>query len=788
MTEEKDQKTEVYKFGDCAVDADRRELTIAGEAVEMQPKAFELLLFLIRNRHRAVDKDELQDELWPRTIVTETALTRCVMKARRAVGDDADKQRAIKTVHGHGYRFVAEIDEAVEPAPTEPLPGGPARRSPILRKLAVPAAIVALLVVAIGGYLSMTPPAIGGPVRLAVLPVENATGDEEMAWVTTGLMALMDRMLQDDGIDTVSAGQVTGLAGDSPVSELVATGSVFRDKISRSAAATHVLGARIEDNNGLYRITYTLAGTGERPMRRTMVGKEPTQLVKDMVSTISALIARAPPKGDQEQSISNDEFLNQAFARGMVLYREGRYGDARELFELVIEQEPHLFWPRYERALTLRNLRDYDAAERELIALRSEFPVEINKKAHAGIENALGIMYMYRQRVDEARAAYERSISLSTEADEKYRLAVAYQNMGLLERNVGEFERALEYMTQSEATFRSMDIQMLPGTLQNNLSGVFIQMGRYEEAQARSEMAVEAFRFTGERRNESYALNRLADIHARLRNYDDAIAMAEAAMAIRQELDDRFGVGSSLVTLADIASQRGNFTQALQYAKQAYDTGIDLDDHRIIVSSLVRIARNELRLGNVAAAAARFDSLESIARVADDAHNVWRAQLGKAETYIERARYDEALAIGAELLQDARDRDRRREETAALRIFAAVYQAQGRHEEAVGILGDAYSIAEELDDTVVKASLDIELADAWLALGNAEAAQPHVEASALARPDDYDSLKVRAQYAFLNDDVAAAVDLMGKARTNAGEGWTSEDDALLTEYRQAASD
>ena len=49
--------------------------------VTMQPKAFELLLYLIRNRHRAVDKDELQDALWPRSIVTETALTRCVMKA-----------------------------------------------------------------------------------------------------------------------------------------------------------------------------------------------------------------------------------------------------------------------------------------------------------------------------------------------------------------------------------------------------------------------------------------------------------------------------------------------------------------------------------------------------------------------------------------------------------------------------------------------------------------------------------------------------------------------------------
>ena len=117
MTEENVEKPETYRFGSWELDADRRELRNAGQGVTMQPKAFELLLYLVRNRHRAVDKDELQDRLWPRSIVTETALTRCVMKARRAVGDDADRQVVIKTVHGHGYRFIAEIDDASAEAP-----------------------------------------------------------------------------------------------------------------------------------------------------------------------------------------------------------------------------------------------------------------------------------------------------------------------------------------------------------------------------------------------------------------------------------------------------------------------------------------------------------------------------------------------------------------------------------------------------------------------------------------------------------------------------------------------
>ena len=51
MTEENKEKSEVYEFANCVVDADRRELSLADEAVTVQPKAFEPLLYLIRNRH-----------------------------------------------------------------------------------------------------------------------------------------------------------------------------------------------------------------------------------------------------------------------------------------------------------------------------------------------------------------------------------------------------------------------------------------------------------------------------------------------------------------------------------------------------------------------------------------------------------------------------------------------------------------------------------------------------------------------------------------------------------------
>ena len=86
----------VIRFNDCEFDQDRRELRRDGEIVPLEPRVFALLLYLIDQRHRAVDKDEIQDTVWAGMIVSETALSRAIMKARRAVGDSADAQAVVE--------------------------------------------------------------------------------------------------------------------------------------------------------------------------------------------------------------------------------------------------------------------------------------------------------------------------------------------------------------------------------------------------------------------------------------------------------------------------------------------------------------------------------------------------------------------------------------------------------------------------------------------------------------------------------------------------------------------
>jgi pimeloyl-ACP methyl ester carboxylesterase/DNA-binding winged helix-turn-helix (wHTH) protein len=98
-----------YTFGRCRLDTGVRELVRDDAVVPMENRAFDMLVYLLEHRDRAISKDELQEAIWPRMILTESALTRCVMKVRRAVGDDPQRQDVIKTIHGHGYRFVANV-------------------------------------------------------------------------------------------------------------------------------------------------------------------------------------------------------------------------------------------------------------------------------------------------------------------------------------------------------------------------------------------------------------------------------------------------------------------------------------------------------------------------------------------------------------------------------------------------------------------------------------------------------------------------------------------------------
>ena len=98
-------------FEKCVLDTDRRELRRGEIPVPVQPQVFDLLVHLIENHDRVVTKDDLLEAVWNGRIVSESTLISRINAARRAIGDDGDQQRLIRTLARKGVRFVGEVEK-----------------------------------------------------------------------------------------------------------------------------------------------------------------------------------------------------------------------------------------------------------------------------------------------------------------------------------------------------------------------------------------------------------------------------------------------------------------------------------------------------------------------------------------------------------------------------------------------------------------------------------------------------------------------------------------------------
>ena len=146
---------ELYEFGDVTVDVLRVEVRRSGEAVAFEPKAFDVLCHLIRNRDRLVAKEELLDVVWGKdTFVTPNVLTRVVAQLRKGLGDDAFEARYIETVSKRGYRFIAPVVVAHGAGASAAVAAEPPRSLPDIRprRVGPTAAILLLLVVAVATW------------------------------------------------------------------------------------------------------------------------------------------------------------------------------------------------------------------------------------------------------------------------------------------------------------------------------------------------------------------------------------------------------------------------------------------------------------------------------------------------------------------------------------------------------------------------------------------------------------------------------------------------------------
>jgi TolB-like protein/DNA-binding winged helix-turn-helix (wHTH) protein len=100
-----------YVFGACALDTCLYTLQRAGQTIRMRPKVFRVCLYLLEHRDRVVSREELCAEVWSGQFISQTTIEGVIRAVRQAVGDSGQTQGIIQTLHGYGYRFVADVAE-----------------------------------------------------------------------------------------------------------------------------------------------------------------------------------------------------------------------------------------------------------------------------------------------------------------------------------------------------------------------------------------------------------------------------------------------------------------------------------------------------------------------------------------------------------------------------------------------------------------------------------------------------------------------------------------------------
>jgi len=293
-----------FRFERCEVRLASREVLLDGRVQQVEPRPFDLLVYLIKHRDRVVPKDELLDKLWPNNFVSPSVIVRAIMKARQAIGDDGKVAKLIKTVHSTGYRFIGELaphEADAQPPKTASSTSEPSRQS---------------------------------RVPLVLLPFENLTGQAELDWVELGLMSMVARALSAD----------TRLRLPELASLLTTLGAVPAQAPAqeRIDAAERLLGARnvvqvtVSCEEAQYALDY---GISTQPGRQRLLGPELTQLGQRLAAELQAMLfnvdATAPVACE-----SADPLVNQALARALQATGEQKWRTAVNLFKVVLDIGP----------------------------------------------------------------------------------------------------------------------------------------------------------------------------------------------------------------------------------------------------------------------------------------------------------------------------------------------------------------------------------------------------------------------------------------------------------------
>jgi len=481
-----------YHFGAYMLDAEARMLSRSGEAVALPAKAFDCIVYLVENHHRAVGRDELIAAVWGKVDIGDNVLGQTILLARRALDDSGRGQQFIRTVMRFGYQWIAPLEAPALPAPPSPavvdakapdeeIPA-PASTSNRRRRLAVAAGVLLALSIGLLLVFAARRPAVA-PVSaptasplLLVLPARVHDGADS-AWMRLGIMSLVAERLRASGVavapdeSVVALAQAYARAQDDPAQ--------LRE-LAAAAGAHVVVAIDAEFRGGAWRVALRmpLAGGAEQ----TASGVDADVLTATRMAT-DALAARMgwPLESHAPASMatSADDALLQQMHAALL---EEKLALARSLLDAATPAQRALPALRLAAARIDYEAGRLDAAHDAFRALLDDPATATDEQARGEAWNALGGIELLRKEPKTALPLFDEAIRALAPLHANDLLGRAYGNRAIAHAMLEDYDTERADLAQARIALSTAGDALGLAILDSNRAASEMRRDRYAEA------------------------------------------------------------------------------------------------------------------------------------------------------------------------------------------------------------------------------------------------------------------------------------------------------------------
>jgi DNA-binding winged helix-turn-helix (wHTH) protein/TolB-like protein/Tfp pilus assembly protein PilF len=338
-------RQKLFYFDTIVVDTENFRLVSHHNDVSLTPRAFDVLVYLIQNAGRVVEKGELFSEIWKENFVSDNALTKIIKEVRHALNDDASAPRYIETVPKRGYRFIGELKDNIE-RPTFESQTEPEVRRSSAPKLAFLLIFSVTALAVLGGWLlfrsNRAEVSSAGIRSIAVLPFKPVNADSrdeslEMGMAET-LIARLSNLKQVVVRPMSAVRKYTDLQQD-PV------------KAGQEVQAQAVLDGSIQKAGDRIRVTVRLIAVKDgRSLWSQQFDESFTDIFKvqdSIADRVTNALSLELSKSEQEQiakHITDDPSAYQLYLRGQLTWhgrRQNWIEQSLHYYQKALEKDPN---------------------------------------------------------------------------------------------------------------------------------------------------------------------------------------------------------------------------------------------------------------------------------------------------------------------------------------------------------------------------------------------------------------------------------------------------------------